>query len=1031
NVEGVDGTWRDLTDNVNKMAANLTSQVRSISDVTKAVAHGDLTQKINVDVQGEMLELKDTINTMVDQLNTFASEVSRVAKEVGTDGKLGGKAHVVGVDGTWKDLTDNVNNMADNLTNQVRDIAKVTKAVATGDLTQKVTSELNGEMAELKTTINTMVDQLSTFASEVTRVAREVGTEGKLGGRANVVGVDGTWRYLTDNVNSMSMNITNQVRDIAIVTKAVAMGDLTQKVTSELNGEMLELKDTINTMVDQLNTFASEVSRVAKEVGTDGKLGGKAHVVGVDGTWKDLTDNVNNMADNLTNQVRDIAKVTKAVATGDLTQKVTSELNGEMAELKTTINTMVDQLSTFASEVTRVAREVGTEGKLGGRANVVGVDGTWRYLTDNVNSMSMNITNQVRDIAIVTKAVATGDLTQKVTSELNGEMLELKDTINTMVDQLNTFASEVSRVAREVGTDGKLGGKAHVVGVDGTWKDLTDNVNNMADNLTNQVRDIAKVTKAVATGDLTQKVTSELNGEMAELKSTINTMVDQLNTFASEVSRVALEVGTEGKLDGQANVEGVDGTWRDLTDNVNNMAANLTNQVRDIAKVTKAVATGDLSQKVTSELNGEMAELKSTINTMVDQLGLFASEVSRVAKEVGTDGKLGGKAHVVGVDGTWKDLTDNVNNMAKNLTNQVRDIAKVTKAVATGDLTQKVTSELNGEMAELKSTINTMVDQLNTFASEVSRVAREVGTEGKLDGQANVEGVGGTWRDLTDNVNKMAANLTSQVRSISDVTKAVAHGDLTQKINVDVQGEMLDLKTTINTMVDQLNTFAFEVTRVAREVGTDGKLGGKANVVGVDGTWRDLTDNVNNMADNLTMQVRDIAAVTQAVAIGDLTKTVSVALSGEMGQLKATINAMVRRLSNFAAEVNKVAREVGNEGKLGVQAHVSDVDGIWREVTRKVNHMAANLTNQVRAFAQITAAATQGDYNSMITISAFGEMDALKAQINRMVSSLRLSILRNVQARETAELANRAKSEFLANMSHEVRTPMNGIIGMT
>ncbi|KAJ2359061.1 histidine kinase osmosensor [Coemansia sp. RSA 2618] len=1031
NVPNVDGAWKAVTLNVNTMANNLTYQVRTISDVTKAVAKGDLTQKININVQGEMLDLKTTINDMVDQLNTFAAEVSRVAKEVGTDGQLGGQADVPNVDGTWKDLTDNVNMMASNLTNQVRDIATVTKAVAAGDLTRKVQAQLNGEMGGLKSTINTMVDQLGIFAAEVSRVAKEVGTDGVLGGQADVPNVDGTWKDLTDNVNNMANNLTNQVRDIANVTKAVAKGDLTLEVTSELNGEMEELKTTINTMVGQLSTFASEVSRVAKEVGTEGQLGGQANVVGVDGTWKDLTDNVNKMANNLTNQVRDIAMVTKAVAKGDLTQEVTSELNGEMGELKWTINTMVVQLSTFASEVSRMAKEVGTDGVLGGQANVVGVDGTWKDLTDNVNNMADNLTNQVRDIADVTKAVAAGDLSRKVTVPLSGEMEELKTTINTMVGQLSTFASEVSRVAKEVGTEGQLGGQANVVGVDGTWKDLTDNVNMMASNLTNQVRDIATVTKAVAAGDLTQKVQVPLNGEMGGLKSTINTMVDQLSIFAAEVSRVAKEVGTDGVLGGQANVPNVDGTWKDLTDNVNKMADNLTTQVRDIATVTKAVAKGDLTLKVTSELNGEMEELKTTINTMVGQLSTFAAEVSRVAKEVGTDGVLGGQADVPNVDGTWKDLTDNVNKMADNLTTQVRDIATVTKAVAKGDLTLEVTSELNGEMEELKTTINTMVGQLSTFAAEVSRVAKEVGTEGQLGGQANVVGVDGTWKDLTDNVNKMANNLTTQVRSISEVTTAVAHGDLTQKIEVNAQGEMLDLKTTINDMVDQLNTFSSEVSRVAREVGTDGQLGGQADVPNVDGTWKDLTDNVNKMADNLTKQVRNIADVTRAISAGDLTQTVEVPLSGEMGELKTTINSMVRRLSNFAAEVNKVAREVGTEGKLGVQAHVTDVDGVWREVTTKVNNMAHNLTNQVRAFAQISAAATAGDYSSMITVDAMGEMDALKSQINSMVTSLRESLLRNAQARDAAELANRAKSELLANMSHEVRTPLHGILGMT
>ncbi|KAJ2441630.1 histidine kinase osmosensor, partial [Coemansia sp. RSA 2440] len=988
NVVGVDGTWKDLTDNVNKMASNLTNQVRDIAMVTKAVAKGDLTQEVTSELNGEMEELKTTINTMVVQLSTFAAEVSRMAKEVGTDGVLGGQANVVGVDGTWKDLTDNVNNMANNLTNQVRDIADVTKAVAAGDLTRKVQVPLSGEMGGLKSTINTMVDQLSTFASEVSRVAKEVGTEGQLGGQANVVGVDGTWKDLTDNVNKMANNLTTQVRSISEVTKAVAHGDLTQKIDVNVQGEMLDLKTTINDMVDQLNTFSSEVSRVAKEVGTEGKLGGQANVPNVDGTWKDLTDNVNKMADNLTNQVRDIAMVTKAVAAGDLTRKVTSQLSGEMSELKATMNTMVDQLGTFAVEVSRVAKEVGTEGQLGGQANVVGVDGTWKDLTDNVNKMASNLTNQVRDIATVTKAVAAGDLTQKVQAPLNGEMGGLKTTINTMVDQLSIFASEVSRVAKEVGTDGVLGGQANVPNVDGTWKDLTDNVNKMADNLTNQVRDIATVTTAVAKGDLTRKVQVPLNGEMGELKSTINTMVVQLSTFAAEVSRMAKEVGTDGVLGGQADVPNVDGTWKDLTYNVNKMASNLTNQVRDIANVTKAVAKGDLTLQVTSELNGEMGGLKSTINTMVGQLSIFAAEVSRMAKEVGTDGVLGGQADVPNVDGTWKDLTDNVNKMASNLTNQVRDIAMVTKAVAKGDLTQEVTSELNGEMGELKWTINTMVGQLSTFAAEVSRVAKDVGTEGILGGQANVPNVDGTWKDLTDNVNNMADNLTKQVRDIANVTTAVAKGDLTRKVQVPLNGEMGELKSTINTMVDQLSTFAAEVSRMAKDVGTDGVLGGQANVPNVDGTWKDLTDNVNKMADNLTNQVRDIAMVTKAVAAGDLTRKVTSELNGEMEELKTTINTMVDQLGTFASEVSRVAKEVGTDGELGGQATVEGVDGTWKDLTDNVNKMANNLTNQVRDIAMVTKAVAKGDLTQKVTSELNGEMGELKTTINTMVDQL-------------------------------------------
>ncbi|MCP3136137.1 HAMP domain-containing protein [Pyxidicoccus xibeiensis] len=996
-VKGVAGTWKDLTDNVNSMASNLTAQVRSIAEVTTAVARGDLSKKITVDVRGEILELKNTINTMVDQLSSFASEVTRVAREVGTEGKLGGQAMVKGVGGTWKDLTDNVNSMASNLTAQVRNIAEVTTAVANGDLSKKITVDAKGEVLELKNTINTMVDQLNSFASEVTRVAREVGTEGKLGGQAMVKGVGGTWKDLTDNVNSMASNLTAQVRNIAEVTTAVANGDLSKKITVDVRGEILELKNTINTMVDQLNSFASEVTRVAREVGTEGKLGGQAVVKGVGGTWKDLTDNVNSMASNLTSQVRNIAEVTTAVANGDLSKKITVDVKGEVLELKNTINTMVDQLRAFASEVTRVAKEVGTDGKLGGQADVKGVAGVWKDLTDNVNSMASNLTAQVRNIAEVTTAVANGDLSKKITVDVQGEILELKNTINTMVDQLSSFASEVTRVAREVGTEGKLGGQAVVKGVAGTWKDLTDNVNSMASNLTAQVRNIAEVTTAVAKGDLSKKITVDAKGEVLELKNTINTMVDQLSSFASEVTRVAKEVGTEGKLGGQAIVRGVGGTWKDLTDNVNSMASNLTSQVRNIAEVTMAVARGDLSKKITVDVRGEILELKNTINTMVDQLNSFASEVTRVAREVGTEGKLGGQAIVRGVGGTWKDLTDNVNSMASNLTAQVRNIAEVTTAVANGDLSKKITVDVRGEILELKNTINTMVDQLNSFASEVTRVAREVGTEGKLGGQAVVKGVAGTWKDLTDNVNSMASNLTSQVRNIAEVTTAVARGDLSKKITVDVQGEILELKNTINTMVDQLSSFASEVTRVAREVGTEGKLGGQAEVKGVAGTWKDLTDNVNSMASNLTTQVRGIAKVVTAVANGDLKRKLVVDAKGEIAQLADTINGMIDTLAVFADQVTTVAREVGIEGKLGGQARVPGTAGIWRDLTDNVNQLAANLTTQVRAIAEVATAVTKGDLTRFITVSAQGEVAALKDNINEMIRNLKDTTRKNTE----------------------------------
>src|ERR1700745_3483428 len=969
----VSDSWAKAIRSVNDLIEDLVRPTSEMARVIGPVAKGDLSQAMPTRIkgqplEGEFLHTAKTVNTMVDQLSSFSSEVTRVAREVGTEGKLGGQAKVKGVAGTWKDLTDNVNLMASNLTSQVRNIAAVTTAVANGDLAKKITVDVRGELLGLKDTINKMVDQLRSFASEVTRVAREVGTEGILGGQAKVGGVSGTWKDLTDSVNSMASNLTSQVRNIAAVTTAVANGDLSKKITVKVKGEILELKNTINRMVDQLRSFASEVTRVAREVGNDGKLGGQADVRGVAGTWKDLTDSVNSMASNLTGQVRNIAAVTTAVAMGDLSKKITVDVKGEILELKDTINTMVDQLRSFESEVTRVAREVGSEGKLGGQADVRGLAGVWKDLGDNVNSMASNLTTQVRNIAAVTTAVATGDLSRKITVDVKGEILELKNTVNKMVDQLNSFASEVTRVAREVGTEGRLGGQAVVKGVAGTWKDLTDNVNFMAGNLTAQVRNIAEGSTAIASGDLSRKITVNVSGEILQLKETINTMVDQLNAFAGEVTRVAREVGTEGRLGGQAVVPGVAGTWKDLTDNVNSMAGNLTGQVRNIAEVATAIANGDLSRKITVDVRGEILQLKETLNTMVDQLNRFAGEVTRVAREVGTEGRLAGQANVPGVAGTWKDLTDSVNSMAGNLTAQVRNIAEVTTAVARGDLSRKITVDVKGEILELKNTINTMVDQLNAFASEVTRVAREVGTEGKLGGQAQVRGVAGTWKDLTDNVNFMAANLTNQVRGIVKVVTAVANGNLTKKIPVEVRGESLELKNTINTMVDQLSSFASEVTRVAREVGTEGKLGGQALVKGVAGTWKDLTDNVNFMATNLTNQVRNIAEVTTAVARGDLSRKITVRVKGELLQLKQTINTMVDQLNAFGSEVTRVAREVGTEGKLGGQAKVKGVAGTWKDLRDSAHSMASNLTAQVRNIAEVTTAVANGDLSRKITV---------------------------------------------------------------
>jgi len=773
------------------------------------------------------------------------------------------------------------------------------------------------------------------------------------------------------------------------------------------------------------------------------------------------------MASNLTNQVRNIAEVSTAIANGDLSKKITVNVSGEILLLKETINTMVDQLNAFAGEVTRVAREVGSEGRLGGQANVPGVAGTWKDLTDSVNSMAGNLTGQVRNIAEVTTAVARGDLSRKITVDVKGEILELKNTINTMVDQLNAFAGEVTRVAREVGTDGKLGGQAEVPGVAGTWKDLTDNVNFMASNLTGQVRNIAEVATAIATGDLSKKITVDVRGEILQLKETLNTMVEQLRSFAAEVTRVAREVGSEGRLGGQANVPGVAGTWKDLTDSVNAMAGNLTAQVRNIAEVTTAVARGDLSRKITVDVKGEILELKNTINTMVDQLNAFAAEVTRVAREVGTEGKLGGQAQVPGVAGTWKDLTDNVNVMAANLTEQVRGIVKVVTAVANGDLKQKLTVNAKGEVAALAETINNMTDTLATFADQVTTVAREVGVEGRLGGQANVPGAAGTWKDLTGNVNLLADNLTNQVRAIAEVATAVTKGDLTRSIQVEARGEVAELKDNINTMInnlrltternteqDWLKTNLARFTGMLqgqRDLGTVGRMllselaplvNAQQGVIyqmesedsagmvmlsafagdGQDGHLRQL-----KMGEGLIGQC---ALEKRRMLINDLPPDRTITIRS--GLVEAVPRNVIVLPILFEDRVKAVI-ELASLG-LFTASHLAFLEQLTASIGIVLNSIEATMqTEGLLKQSQQLAAELQAQQKEL---QQTNEQLAQKAQQlaeqnveverkNQEIEQARRAL--EEKAKELA-LTSKYKSEFLANMSHELRTPLNSIL---
>jgi CheY-like chemotaxis protein/signal transduction histidine kinase/HAMP domain-containing protein len=681
--------------------------------------------------------------------------------------------------------------------------------------------------------------------------------------------------------------------------------------------------------------------------------------------------------------------------------------------------------------------------------------------------MASNLTGQVRNIADVATSIARGDLSRKITVDVKGEILELKNTINTMVDQLNAFASEVSRVAREVGTEGKLGGQAEVPGVAGTWKDLTDNVNSMASNLTGQVRNIAEVTIAVANGDLSRKITVDVRGEILQLKEAINAMVEQLRSFASEVTRVAREVGTEGRLGVQAVVPGVAGTWKDLTDSVNVMGANLTAQVRNIAEVTTAVARGDLSRKITVDVKGEILELKNTINTMVDQLRSFAAEVTRVAREVGTEGRLGGQAEVPGVGGTWKDLTDSVNVMAANLTNQVRGIVKVVTAVADGNLRQKLTVEAKGEVAALAETINNMTNTLATFAEQVTNVAREVGVEGRLGGQANVPGAAGTWKDLTGNVNLLAANLTNQVRAIAEVATAVTKGDLTRSIQVEARGEVAELKDNINTMIDNLRgttdrnqeqdwlkTNLAKFTRMLqgqRDLVTVGHLllSELAPLVGAQqGTVYQMLTDVSDASPKLSLLAGYAIGDRQAKQI-----EVGQGLVGQCAMEKQSI-LITKVPKNYspihsslggARPQNIVVLPVLFEGQTKAvielssleaftPTHLSFLEQLTQSIGVVLNTIEATMRteNLLQQSQQLTLELQTRQTELQQTNEELASKAKQLAEQNVEVERKNKEVeqARRALEEKAAELAltSKYKSEFLANMSHELRTPLNSIL---
>ncbi|MFD0065550.1 HAMP domain-containing protein [Streptomyces sp. NPDC127574] len=848
---------------------------------------------------------------------------------------------------------------------------------------------------------------------------------------------------------------TSELRPLLATMRALCEGDFTARSDgSPEEGEaapkdpvVAEMGAVLNQIIARNDHLATELQRVRHEIIRRGRLDERISASPGAGTWTTNVEAANTAIEALVGPVAKATRVLDAVADGDLTQHVdlhdgSRQLRGDLRRLGIGVNRMVDQLSLFTGEVTRVAREVGTEGRLGGRAKAQGLSGDWLHVTEAVNTMASRLTAQVRDIAVVTTAVARGDLTQQVTVEATGELLELKLTVNTMVDQLRAFADEVTRVAREVGTEGQLGGRAQVRGVSGVWKDLTDNVNFMASNLTSQVRNIAQVTTAVANGDLSQKITVDARGEILQLKSTINTMVDQLSAFADEVTRVAREVGTEGNLGGQAQVRGASGVWKDLTDNVNFMALNLTSQVRNIAQVTTAVANGDLSKKIDVDARGEILELKDTVNSMVQQLRAFADEVTRVAREVGTEGRLGGRAQVHGASGVWENLTDNVNFMADNLTSQVRNIAQVATAVARGDLSKKIDVDARGEILELKTTINTMVDTLSAFASEVTRVAREVGSEGQLGGQARVEGVYGTWKRLTTSVNDLALNLTTQVRAIAEVASAVTQGDMSGSISVEAQGEVATLKDNINLMVANLR----ETTRAK-----DWLESNLTRIAGLMQGHRDLVEVADLILRELTPLVNaQYGAFFLAEAAAEPGEDLELLAGYGTGQEED--HRPRPRLSLGAPGWGLISQAAAEKRRILVDAvppdYITISSGLGAAPPASVVILPILFEDRVLGvielasfsrFSEVHLAFVDQFVNtigvSINTIIANSRTESLLSESQRLTAELRQRSdelqTTNAELEEKAALlatSSQYKSEFLANMSHELRTPLNSLL---